>query len=158
MDTTYIPLINGFAHLAAVLDVCTREIVDWKLEKHMEAELVRDAIQDPHLRNHTVSGGILHSDRGGQFASKIFRSLLESLGLRQPMNGTGKCYDYARVESFFDSLQTELFEDKYFRNYEGARKAIFEWIEIFYIRQRIHSGIDYEVPACSAEKIMAKAG
>ena len=157
MDITYIPLMAGFAYLAAILDLCTKEIVGWKLEKHMEAELVRDALLDANLKGHIIPGGILHSDRGSQFGSIVFRRTLKSLGLQQSMSGTGNCYDNAPMESFFDSLKTEMFEEKYFKNYEEARKQVFEWIEIFYNRQRIHSSIGYQIPACYAEKIMAKA-
>ena len=155
-DITYIPLQTRFAYLSVIMDLCTREIVGWELKPHMEASLVVDSLKRAMDHGHTVPNGIFHSDRGSQYASDSVRKMLDFASLRQSMSDTGNCFDNAPMESFFDSLKTELMDGKPFESYTVARKAIFEWIEITYNRERIHTSIGNKTPACYAKELMAK--
>lgn len=145
-DITYIDTDEGWLYLAGVKDMATREIVGWAMEDHMRAELCCDALNMALGRRGPVPGLIHHSDRGSQYAGGDYRKLLKKAGLTQSMSRKGECLDNAPMESFFASLKKELVHRQSFRTRAQAKAAIFEYIEVFYNRQRRHSGIGYQTP------------
>jgi transposase InsO family protein len=145
-DITYVWTKEGWLYLAIILDVFSRSIVGWSLSSRITAELVLTAFKRALQRRQVTAGMIFHSDRGSQYASEVIRTVLQQLGIRQSMSGTGNCYDNAITESVFHTIKTELI---YFHRYESREEAassIFEYIEIFYNRQRRHSALNYKSP------------
>ena len=146
-DITYIPTSQGWLYLAVVLDLCTQRIVDWATANHMRAELAGSALQ-MSLNHRHPSGGLLHhSDRGVQYASEEYRSLLIDNNMNASMSRKGNCYDNAVVESFFSTLKRELVHHQTYKTHEEAHQSLFEFIEVFYNRQRRHSTLGYLCPA-----------
>ena len=145
-DITYIWTKEGWLYLAVILDVCSRRIVGWAMSERIKANLVVSAIQQALLNRNPEEGLIFHSDRGSQYASEEVKSILEKNNIKQSMSGKGNCYDNAMAESFFHSLKTELIYHKNYTTREEAKNDIFEYIEIFYNRQRRHSAINYLTP------------
>ena len=146
-DISYIPTGEGFLYLAAIKDMGTREIVGWSMADHLRAELCVDALVMAIQRHHPPRGLVHHGDRGVQYASEPYRAVLERHGITQSMSRRGNCLDNAPMESFFASLKTEHVHQVRFRTREEAKAAVFEYIEIFYNRQRLHSAVGYRTPA-----------
>jgi len=145
-DITYIWTREGWMYLAVILDLFGRHIVGWAMDNHLGQELVVNALKQAIGRRRPPKGVIFHSDQGVQYACQAFRKLLQQHKFIQSMSGKGNCYDNAVVESFFHTLKTELI---YFENYstrEEAKKSIFEYIEIYYNRDRLHSTLNYCSP------------
>lgn len=147
-DLTYIPTEEGWLYLAIVLDLFTKKAVGHAIRDHMQTELITSAMDLAVKRQGIASGSklVFHSDRGSQYASKEYREKLESFEVTQSMSRKGNCYDNSMVESFFRTLKVELIYGRKFKTKEEARAAIFEFIEVWYNRQRIHSSIDYMTP------------
>jgi transposase InsO family protein len=146
VDITYIETREGWLYLAGVMDVELRKIVGWSAQDHMREELVQAAL-DRALRQRRPGLEILHhSDRGSQYAAKGYRRNLENAGIRTSMSAAGNCYDNAAMESFWATLKRELFGEELPATREGARAMIFEYIEVFYNRQRRHSSLGYLSP------------
>jgi putative transposase len=145
-DITYIPTAEGFLYLAGVMDLFSRRIVGWSMACHLRQELVEAALQMAIRQRDPKPGLIHHSDRGVQYCSGEYRRLMETWGLSASMSRTGDCYDNAPKESFWATLKKELMSDVRFATREEARAAIFEYIEVFYNRQRIHSSLGYVSP------------
>lgn len=146
-DITYIRLRGGkFCYLAIWQDKVTRRIIGWSLALEMTAELVISALQKALRRGLIKASAIVHSDRGRQYAAKGFRYLLQQNAFRQSMSGKGNCYDNAQAESFFSRFKAELIEGGVFENLEQARSEIFSYIEGYYNRVRLHSGLGYKSP------------
>ncbi len=146
-DITYIRLRGGkFCYLAMWQDKVTRRIIGWSLAPEMTQELVISALQKAIRRGLVKAGAIVHSDRGSQYASNNFRELLRRNGFRQSMSGKGNCYDNAQAESFFSRFKAELIENGVFEDLEQARSEIFSYIEGYYNRVRLHSGLGYKSP------------
>ena len=156
-DITYLRLKEGFGYLAAVMDAHTRKIVGFKVSDHMRDELVCDALASSYFCERPPKNLLIHSDRGSQYASETYRKQLTSYGMIQSMSRKANCWDNAPMESFFDSLKTELISKKVFETIDEAKSSIFEWIEIFYNKKRLHSALGYVSPACFEQRIMAKA-
>jgi putative transposase len=145
-DITYIWTWEGWLYLAAVMDVHNREIVGWTLRDRPTKDLVVDALLKG-LRARTPEAGLIfHSDRGAQYASFEVRNLLRSWHARQSMGGRGSCFDNAVMESFFSSLERELVHLETFHTKAQARQSVFDYIEIFYNRQRRHSSLNQKAP------------
>ncbi len=145
-DITYIPLANGkWLYLAVWVDLRSRRVVGWCLADHMRDELVITALRRALLGRHPANGLILHSDRGGQYASKEFRKLLVGKYL-QSMSRAGECYDNATAESFWSRLKAEVIESGVFLSLEDARTEIGDYIDNYYNPIRKHSGIGYTSP------------
>ena len=145
-DITYISTKEGWLYLAAVLDLYSRRIVGWAMDSTMSKQLVIDALSQAIGRRRPPKGVIFHSDRGSQYASHDFQKLLKKHHFVPSMSGKGNCYDNACMESFFHLLKTEMV---YFENYKTraqARQSIFQYIEIFYNRIRLHSKLGYISP------------
>jgi putative transposase len=146
-DITYLPLKGGgFCYLATFQDKYTRRIIGWAVSGRMTAQLVLDALGQALRRRLIKRGAIIHTDRGSQYASVEYRRLLYIHGFRQSMSGKGNCYDNAMAESFFSRFKAELVEGGIFSSVEEARSEVFSYIEGYYNRIRLHSGIGYKSP------------
>jgi transposase InsO family protein len=146
-DITYLAMADGkWCYLAIWQDKYTRRIVGWAVSERMTAELVTGALEMGLRQGLMESGAIIHTDRGSQYVSDLYRNLLKRCGFRQSMSGKGNCYDNAQAESFFSRFKTELVEDGIFEDVETARAESFDYIECYYNRKRRHSGIGYKIP------------
>ena len=145
-DITYIPTDEGFLYLAGVMDLCTRRIVGWSMAEHLRAELTCDALRMALQARCPGAGLVHHSDRGVQYACDEYRRQLEARGITVSMSRTGDCYDNAPQESFWGKLKTELVYLNHFATRQQARAAVFEYIEVFYNRVRLHSSLGYLSP------------
>lgn len=146
-DTTFIRTRQGWLYLAVILDLYSRGIVGWAMSERNDAKLVTDALMMARWRQGKVSGVIVHSDQGSTYASGDYRRLLEEHNMRCSMSRKGECYDNAVAESFFGSLKTELVDHEDYRTRDQAKQSLFEYIEVFYNRQRRHSYLGYVSPA-----------
>ena len=145
-DITYIWTWEGWLYLAAIMDVYNREIVGWTLYKRMTKELVANALLKALEKRDPEPGLIFHSDRGSQYASHRERKILNAWQIRQSMSSKGDCFDNAIMESFFSSLKKELVHLKTFHSRSQAQSYVFDYIEIFYNRQRRHSALNHKTP------------
>jgi len=146
-DITYIPTREGWLYLAAVEDLYSRRVVGWAMAEHQESRLVVDALEMAVQRRLPGEGLLSHSDRGSQYASEHYQRLLTRHGITCSMSRRADCWDNAPMESFFASLKKELVHGADFATRAEARAAIFEYIEVFYNRQRRHSSLGYVSPA-----------
>jgi transposase InsO family protein len=144
-DITYIPTREGWLYLAGVLDLYSRAVVGWAMRKTLDTQLATDAL-NMALRRRGVSPTILHSDQGSTYATAEFRTLLSGYGIRQSMSRKGDCWDNAPMESFFHTLKTELVMHCDYKTRDQARASLFDYLEVFYNRQRRHSTINYQSP------------
>jgi transposase InsO family protein len=151
-DITYIPTREGWLFLAVVLDLFSRKIVGYATAADLKAGLVIAALMQALQRRRPAAGAwqrqglLFHSDRGVQYASASFRAVLAAHGITRSMSRRGNCYDNAPAESFFATLKRELVNRQRFATRAEAHRAIFEWIEVFYNRQRRHSALGYVSP------------
>jgi putative transposase len=145
-DITYIATDQGWLYLAVVMDLYSRTIVGWAMDKQMTENLVIDALTMALSRRKIYAGLLLHSDRGSQYASKAYQRLLIQNGIICSMSRKGNCWDNSVMESFFRSLKVECIYRKKFTGQEQARLAVFDYIEVFYNRQRTHSKLNYLSP------------
>lgn len=156
-DITYIPTDEGWLFLTIQMDVFTRKIVGYALTDHLRAEAVLEALdvaiqsQDWDTHGKLIS----HSDRGCQYASENYRRTLDELGITASMSRRGNCYDNAYAESFFHTLKVELIHRRKFKTRAEATGAIFEYIEVWYNRRRLHSSLGYLSPADYEAKVLA---
>ena len=146
-DITYIPLEKGFAYLAVIVDLFSRQVVGWALADHLRTELVLDALEATLGWREPAPNLLHHSDRGCQYASAAYREKLLALGIQVSMSRRGNCYDNAVVESFFGTLKQELVHGARWRTLADARAALHDYIEVFYNRRRLHSSLGYLPPA-----------
>jgi putative transposase len=146
-DISYIPTGEGWLYLAAIEDMATRPIVGWSMADHLRAGLCIDALVMALQRCRPPDGLIHHSDRGVQYAAEPYRRVLERHGIRPSMSRRGNCLDNAPMESFFASLKAEHVHQARFRTREAAKAAVFDYVEIFYNRQRLHSALGHRTPA-----------
>jgi putative transposase len=147
-DISYIATDEGWLYLAAIKDLATREIVGWSMADHLRAELCVDALVMALQRHGPPPRGLIqHSDRGAQYASEPYRAVLERHGIVQSMSRRGNCLDNAPMESLFASLKKEQVHQVRYRTHVEAKAALFDYLEIFYNRQRLHSGLGYRTPA-----------
>ncbi len=123
-----------------------QSVVGWSMANHMKTSLVNDALTMALFQRKPVKGLLYHTDRGSQYASKSHRVILKDHGIIQSMSRKGNCWDNAVVESFFHTLKVELIHSNRFNNQLEAKQHIFEYIEVFYNRQRLHSAYDYLSP------------
>lgn len=151
-DITYIPTEEGWLYLAGVLDLCTRKLVGYAMGESLEASLACAALamalrrRRPRRNLPGAEGLLHHSDRGVQYACGEYQALLRSSGLTCSMSGSGDCYDNAAMESFWSSLKTEWVYHQHYATREEARQSLFEYMEVFYNRQRRHSSLGYLSP------------
>lgn len=152
-DVTFIPTREGWLYLATVMDLFSRKIIGWSMGSSNSTALISQALLMTIAQRGDVKGVILHSDRGIQYASRDYQHLLRKHGIVCSMSRKGNCWDNAVMESFYHSLKTEcvVFED--YRTRSQARSSLFDYIELFYNRQRRHSTLAYKSPV-TYENIM----
>jgi len=146
VDITYIPTGEGFVYLAGVMDLFSRRIVGWSMDDSMTTDLVERALAAAVLSRKPSLPLLHHSDRGVQYTSGRYRELLKEHGMTTSMSRTGNCYDNAMVESFWGKLKTEMVHHERFATKARAHAAVFEYIEMFYNRTRLHAALDYLSP------------
>ena len=147
-DITYIATEEGWLFLAIVIDLFTRKVVGLSMADNMRTELILDALEMALGRQEITSESNLvgHSDRGSQYAAEAYRKCLDDNGITASMSRRANCYDNAFAESFFHTLKVELVYRSNFKTRQEAMAAIFEYIEVWYNRQRIHSSLGYKTP------------
>jgi putative transposase len=145
-DITYIRTLEGWLYLAIVLDVYSRKVAGWSMSNRLTKELVLGAVSNAVMRRKPGKDVVFHSDRGIQYACGVFRGFLKRINFMQSMGRKGTCYDNAITESFFHTLKTEHVQFCQYRTREEARRSIFDYIEMFYNRERRHSSIGYMSP------------
>ena len=147
-DITYVMTKRGWQYLTIIMELFSREIVGYSLSNRLSAKSTVVAALDMAIKHHRpLEGIILHSDRGIQYASKSFRNLLKKYRMRQSMSGKGNCYDNAVTETFFKTLKTEWIYGINYADAQELRISLFEYVELFYNRKRMHSSLGYLAPA-----------
>jgi putative transposase len=149
-DITYIPTAQGWLYLAVVLDLKSRRVIGWSMDETLEQSLVHNAL-DMAICGRLASESseeelLFHSDRGSQYAALLFQSKLSKAGITGSMSGKGDCWDNAPVESFFATLKKELVHREEYMSRDQARASLFNYIEAYYNRMRIHSALGYQTP------------
>jgi putative transposase len=156
-DITYLPTGEGWLYLAVVLDLCSRAVVGWSMADHMRAELVNQALAMAIGQRRPTAGLIMHTDRGSQYGADSYRQLLRQHGMQPRMSRKGNWWDNAVAESFFHTLKTELISLEDYDTHEEAQTAVFEYIEVFYNRQRCHSANGYLAPLVYEQALKTSA-
>ena len=156
-DLTYVRTEEGWLYLAAILDVHSRKVVGWAMDQTMSRKLCMDALGMAVMVRQPGEGLVHHSDRGSQYASADYQAMLEEHGIHCSMSRKGDCWDNAPMESFFGSLKTESLHRYKFKTRNDARREIFEYIEIFYNRKRIHSALGFNSPEAFETQVAAAA-
>jgi transposase InsO family protein len=151
-DITYLRTREGWLYLAVIIDLYSRIVVGWSISESLDSRLSTGALERAVARRAPHPGLVYHSDRGVQYTCDIHRRQLADLGIVPSMSRKGNCYDNAVLESFFDSLKTELDCDVFDTRAE-ARSSVFEYIEAFYNTRRRHSFLDYQTPTEFEEKL-----
>lgn len=154
-DITYPWTGEGWLYLAVVLDLFSRMVVGWAMDKRMKADLVCDALQMALWRRKMPKGVLVHSDRGSQYCSRKYQAFLAKHDLIGSMSGKGNCYDNACAESFFHTLKVEMVHGEGFASRQALRRAVFEYIEVDYNRNRRHSANGYISPLAFENKMVA---
>ena len=150
-DITYIWTNEGWLYLAALKDLCSKQVVGYSLSERMTADLVCNALSMA-IRNHKPSQGlIVHSDRGSQYCSHEYRNMIEKYGFQGSMSKKGDCYDNAPIESFWGILKNELVHHRNYKTREEAKADIIKYIELFYNQQRIQKSLNFKTPNQMAE-------
>lgn len=145
-DITYIWTGEGWLYLLVIMDVYSRRIVGWSMSRRLTQELAIQALRQALWRRRPLPGCVFHSDQGSQYAGCEFRKLMGQYGFIQSMSGSGNCYDNAIMETFFHTLKTELVYFERYGTRDEAGRSIFEYIEVYYNRQRRHSSLNYKSP------------
>ena len=145
-DITFVPTAEGWLYLAVLIDLYSRRVVGWAMSERIDQQLVLDALNMALLQRRVKPGLIHHSDQGRQYSSAAYQAVLQRHRMIASMSRRGNCYDNAVAESFFSSLKNELIHHSTFRTRHEARTAIFEYIEVFYNRQRRHQSLDFISP------------
>ena len=144
-DVTFVPTRQGWLYLAVILDLYSRSVVGWSMGQRLDRALAIDALTMA-IDRRDAAPAILHSDRGSIYCVADYRALLARHGIRQSMSRKADCWDNAPMESFFHTLKTELVVHCDYPTREAARSSLFEYMEVFYNRQRRHSALNYETP------------
>ena len=153
-DITYIYTDEGWLYLATLIDLFSRAVVGWSMSDLINAKLVDDALNMAIQKRKPDEGLMLHSDRGSQYASGQYKKTISKHKFVCSMSRKGSCWDNAPAESFFHTLKTELTHHKRYQTREEAKQDIFEYIEVFYNRQRIHSTVGYKAPLTYEEDLL----
>jgi putative transposase len=155
-DLTYIPTREGWLYLAVVLDLASRFVVGWSMSKSLSSTIASDALDMAVQRRRPRPGLLHHSDRGVQYASAEYRALLSTHGIAVSMSRKGDCWDNAVAESFFATLERELIDDADWSTRAQAASALFQFIEVWYNRNRIHSSLGYLTPEAYEQQLHIK--
>jgi len=156
-DITYVRTGEGWLYLAVLLDLGSRMVVGWAMRDSLDADLSVEALRMALARRHPGKGLLHHSDRGVQYAALDYRELLAAHKLTASMSRRANCYDNAVAESFFATLRWELLDRREWPTRAAARSAIFEYVEVWYNRQRRHSTLDYLSPSQYEQRILSAA-
>lgn len=154
-DITYIPTDEGWLYLGAVLDLCGHKVVGWSMSESLGAEIALDALKMALGQRKPDAGLVHHSDRGVQYACRQYQALLQENSIICSMSRKGNCWDNAVAESFFSRMKTELMDGRCYASRRQARMEIFDYIEVFYNRQRLHSSLGYMSPEQYEAKLIA---
>lgn len=154
-DVTFIPTREGWLYLAVILDLYSRAVVGWAMHPRMKTALVSDALKMALMRRKVRSPLLLHSDQGSQYAAADYQALLAAHGIECSMSRKGHCWDNAVAESFFHTLKTELVHHQDYRSRAEAKASLFEYIEVFYNRQRRHSHLGQVAPMTFEQRQLA---
>ena len=153
-DLTYVATWEGWLYLAVLLDAHSRRVIGWAMADHLRAELALDALAMALQRRRPAAGLVHHTDRGGQYTAAAYQAILAAHGIVCSMSRAGECLDNAMAERCFATLKAELVDTRAWPTRAAARQAIFEWIEVWYNRQRRHSALDYQAPATFEEDVL----
>lgn len=145
-DVTFISTRSGWLYLAVMIDLYTRVVVGWSMRDRPNQELVNEALMMAAEQRRPKPGLIHHSDQGILYSSGSYLTLLKKYGMLRSMSGKGNCYDNAVAESFFSSLKNEIVHHRNYQTRDEARTEIFEYIELFYNRKRLHQSLNYQTP------------
>lgn len=156
-DITYVWTDQGWAYVATILDLFSRAVVGWAIDVTATTRLTLAALQSAVQKRRPTAGLLHHSDRGCQYTSAEYRQRLEALGVTVSMSRTGNCWDNAVAESFFATLKNELVHRRRWRSTLELRAALFEYIEVFYNRRRLHSSLAYRTPAAVEQEYVDAA-
>ena len=151
-DITYLPTHEGWLYLAVLLDAHSRRVVGWAMADHLRSQLTLDALAMALRARRPGAGLVHHTDRGSQYTAAAYQEVLAARGLICSMSRSGDCYDNAMAESFFATLKAELADAGTWPTRAAARTAIFEWLEVWYNRQRCHSALAYRAPVAHEEQ------
>ena len=146
-DISYLRTWEGWCYIATVIDLASRRVVGFALADHLRTSLACDALRMAVTARRPSPGLVFHTDRGSQYTAQVFRRLLTSSAITQSLGRPGQCWDNAVAESFFATLKTELVSRHAWPTRAAVRAAVFEFIEVFYNRQRLHSALGYRSPA-----------
>lgn len=152
-DITHLPTREGWLYLAVVVDVCSRRVVGWAMDTQQKRDLAERALAMALLQRRPGADVVLHHDRGSQYTSASYRANVEAANIALSMSRPGMPYDNAVAESFFSTLKLELAPGRAFLSREAARLAVFDYIEAFYNRTRMHSALGYQSPVQYEERI-----
>lgn len=156
-DITYVWTDEGWAYVATILDLFSRAVVGWAIDVTATTRLALAALHSAVQKRRPTAGLLHHSDRGCQYTSAEYRQRLQGLGVTVSMSRTGNCWDNAVAESFFATLKNELVHRRRWRSVLELRTALFEYIEVFYNRRRLHSSLDYRTPAAVEQEYLDAA-
>jgi len=156
-DITYVWTDEGWAYVATILDLFSRAVVGWAIDVAATTRLTLAALHSAVQKRRPTAGLLHHSDRGCQYTSAEYRQRLQALGVTVSMSRTGNCWDNAVAESFFATLKNELVHRRRWRSVLELRTALFEYIEVFYNRRRLHSSLDYRTPAAVEQEYLDAA-
>lgn len=153
-DITYLKIGKSWIYLCTIMDLWNREIIGWRLSFDLSARLVISSFESAMQRRGNPTNVLFHSDRGVQYACYDFRKILSDYKCIQSMSRKGNCWDNAVMESFFHTLKMEEVPKRGYKNLEEARSKLFDYLERYYNRCRIHSAIDYQKPSLMYEKFV----
>ncbi len=153
-DITYVATREGWLYLAVLLDAHSRRVVGWAMADHLRTELALDALTMALRARRPGAGLVHHSDRGSQYTAVAYRAALAAAGAIASMSRSGDCLDNAMAESFFATLKAEVADTRAWPSRTAARTAIFEWLEVWYNRQRRHSALAYQPPVAFEEVLL----
>ena len=151
-DITYLPTGEGWLYLAVLLDAHSRRVIGWAMADHLRTELALDALTMALRTRRPGAGLVHHTDRGCQYTAAPYQSRLAACGIATSMSRAGECLDNAMAESFFSTLKAEFIDTRPWPTRAAARLAIFEWLEVWYNRQRAHSALGYRAPVAHEEE------
>jgi putative transposase len=155
-DITYLPTDEGWLYLATVMDLCSRRIVGWSMQAHPEQRLTLAALEMALAQRQPAPGLVHHSDRGVQYAAQDYQAALAGHGMLCSMSRKGNVWDNAPAESFYGTLKGELQHARW-PSRDEARREVFEYLEVFYNRTRLHSSLGYQSPAMFEHQLLTNA-
>jgi putative transposase len=152
-DVTFIATQKGWLYLAVLLDLYSRKVIGWSMSERIDKQLVLNALEMALIHRGAGLNVVHHTDRGSIYLSEEYTAKLRSQRMVQSMSRKGDCYDNAVAESFFSTLKNELVVGRIFKSRDEARREIFDYIEVFYNRKRLHQSLGYTTPEMMEQKV-----